>query len=153
VGIPTSRGPDTPEGLESWLSIRILRILRILTELPHSTELELRKLHRTQIDSSRASAFELLQGLPTRWEVLRPSEPHLPLYSTKIEFGRPLGGGGLNLTFFTLSAGGSTMVFIGVKRCSGQRLGMGGPLVRSAEHATWPGGKFPPCTAFGHWIP
>jgi hypothetical protein len=90
VGIPTSRDPDTPEGLESWLSVRILRIL---TELPHSTELELRKLHRTQIDFSRASALELLRGLLTRWEVLRPSEPHLSLYSTKIEFGRPLGGG------------------------------------------------------------
>jgi hypothetical protein len=42
MGIPISRDPDTPEGLESWLSIRIHRIS---VELPHSTGLELRKLH------------------------------------------------------------------------------------------------------------
>jgi hypothetical protein len=38
VGIPTSRDPNTPEGLESQLSVRIRRIL---VDLPHSTELEL----------------------------------------------------------------------------------------------------------------
>jgi hypothetical protein len=38
----------------------------------------------------------------------------------KIEFGNPLGGGGLNLSFFTLSVGGSTVVFIGgVRQCFG----------------------------------
>jgi hypothetical protein len=53
---------------------------------------------------------------------------------------KPLGG--LNLTFFTLFAGGSTMVFIGgVRRCSGQRFGAWGPLVRLAIHATWPSGQ------------
>jgi hypothetical protein len=57
VGIPTSRDPDTPEGLESRLSIKICRIP---TELPHSTELELRKLRRTRMDSGRDSALELL---------------------------------------------------------------------------------------------
>jgi hypothetical protein len=41
MGIPTSQNPDIPEGLESRLSVRIHRIL---TELPHSTELELEKL-------------------------------------------------------------------------------------------------------------
>jgi hypothetical protein len=41
MGILTSRNPDTPEGLESRLSIRIHRIL---TELLHSIELELGKL-------------------------------------------------------------------------------------------------------------
>jgi hypothetical protein len=41
VGIPTSWDPDTPEGLESQLSIRICRIL---AELLHSTELKLGKL-------------------------------------------------------------------------------------------------------------
>jgi hypothetical protein len=44
MGIPTSRDPDTPEGLESWLSVEIHRIP---AELLHSTELELRKLCRT----------------------------------------------------------------------------------------------------------
>jgi hypothetical protein len=56
------------------------------------------------MDSSRASTLELLGGLPTSWEVLWPTEPRLSLYSSKIEFGSPLGGG-LNLTFFTLSIG------------------------------------------------
>jgi hypothetical protein len=41
VGILTSQNPDTPEGLESWFSIGIRRIL---AELPHLNELELRKL-------------------------------------------------------------------------------------------------------------
>jgi hypothetical protein len=80
VGILTSQNPDTLEGL------------RIPTELPHSTELELRKLRRTRMDFSRASALKLLRGLPTSQEVLRPSEPHLSLYSIKIEFGIPLEG-------------------------------------------------------------
>jgi hypothetical protein len=41
VGIPISQNPDTPEGLESRVSIGIHRILG---ELPHSTEPELGKL-------------------------------------------------------------------------------------------------------------
>jgi hypothetical protein len=41
VGILTSRDPDTPEALKSWLSVGIHRIL---IELPHSTKLELRKI-------------------------------------------------------------------------------------------------------------
>jgi hypothetical protein len=57
MGIPTSRDLDTPEGLESWLYVRIHRIL---AELPHSTELELEKLHRIRMDSGRASTLELL---------------------------------------------------------------------------------------------
>jgi hypothetical protein len=57
MGIPTSQNPRTPEGLESQISVKIHRIL---AELPHLTELELRKLCRTQTDSGRASALELL---------------------------------------------------------------------------------------------
>jgi hypothetical protein len=56
MGILTSQNPDTPEGLESGLSVEIRRIP---AKLPHSTELELRKLHRTRTDSARASALEL----------------------------------------------------------------------------------------------
>jgi hypothetical protein len=48
---------------------------------------------------------------------------------------------GLNLTLFTLSAEGSTTVFVGVRWCYGRRLGAWGPLVWSAIHATWPGGQ------------
>jgi hypothetical protein len=57
MGIPISGDPNTPEGLESRLSARIHRIL---VELPHSMELELRKFHRIQMDFDRASALELL---------------------------------------------------------------------------------------------
>jgi hypothetical protein len=76
VGIPTSQDPDTLEVLESWLFVGIHRIP---AELPHLTKLELRKLCRTRMDSDRASMLELLQGLPTSWEVLRPSDPRLSL--------------------------------------------------------------------------
>jgi hypothetical protein len=38
MGIPTSRNPDTPEGLESRLSVGIIRIP---VDLSHSTEPEL----------------------------------------------------------------------------------------------------------------
>jgi hypothetical protein len=69
MGTLTCWDPDTLEGLESRLSVRIHRIL---TELPHLTELKLRKLHRIRMDSSRTSALELLQGLPTSREVLPP---------------------------------------------------------------------------------
>jgi hypothetical protein len=44
MGIPTGRNPDTPEGLENQLSVRIHRILIVLL---HSTEPELGKLHQT----------------------------------------------------------------------------------------------------------
>jgi hypothetical protein len=84
VGIPTSRSLDTPNGLESQLSARIHRIP---AELPHSTELEFGSLHQTRMDSSRAFALELLQGLPTSQEVLLPSEPRLSLYSTRMKLG------------------------------------------------------------------
>jgi hypothetical protein len=90
VGIPTSWNLDTPEGLESRLSIRIHRIP---TELPHSTELELGKLRRTRTDFGRASTLKLLRGPLTRQKVLQPSEPHLSLslYSTKNELGSTIG--------------------------------------------------------------
>jgi hypothetical protein len=84
VGLRTSQNPDTPEGLESWLSVGIRRIP---AKLPHSTELEHGKLDRTQTDSSRASILELLGGLPTSWEVLHPTEPRLSLYSTRMNLG------------------------------------------------------------------
>jgi hypothetical protein len=84
TGIPTSRNPDTPEGLESRLSVRIQRTP---TELPHLTELEPRNLRRTLMDSNRASVLELLRGLPTSREVLRPLEPHISLYSTRMNLG------------------------------------------------------------------
>jgi hypothetical protein len=44
VGLLTSQNPDTLEGLESQLSVRICRIP---VELLHSTKLELGKLYRT----------------------------------------------------------------------------------------------------------
>jgi hypothetical protein len=83
-GYPDNRNPDTPEGLESRLSIGIHRIP---VELSHSIELELKKLHRTVMDSDRASTLELLRGLLTSREVLWSSEPHLSLYSTRMNLG------------------------------------------------------------------
>jgi hypothetical protein len=88
VHIPTSWDPDTPKGLKSWLFVRTHRIP---AELLHSTELELRKLRQIQMGSNRASALELLQGLPISQEVLQPSEPRLSLYSTKNELGSTIG--------------------------------------------------------------
>jgi hypothetical protein len=41
TGIPSSQNSDTPEGLESWLSIKIHRIP---TKLLHLIELELPRL-------------------------------------------------------------------------------------------------------------
>jgi hypothetical protein len=45
------------------------------------------------MDSGGAFALELLGGLPTSQEVLRPLEPHLSLslYSTKNELGSTIG--------------------------------------------------------------
>jgi hypothetical protein len=57
MGIPTSWNPDTPEGLEGRLSVEICRIL---AELPHSTEPELKKFHLTGTYYGRASALKLL---------------------------------------------------------------------------------------------
>jgi hypothetical protein len=76
AGIPTSQNPDTLEGLENRLSVGIHRIP---IELPHSTKPELRKLRQTRTDSDRASTLELLWGLPTSWEALRPSGSRLSL--------------------------------------------------------------------------
>jgi hypothetical protein len=77
MGIPTSQDPDTQEGLESRLSVGIRIIVAVL---PHSIEPELRKLCRTRMNSGRASMLELLRGLLTSQEVLRPSKPHLSLH-------------------------------------------------------------------------
>jgi hypothetical protein len=91
------------------------------------------------MDSSRASKLELLWGLPTSREVLQPSKPRLSLLY-KNELGSTIGG--LNLNLFILSTRGSTGVFLeGLRWSSSQRLGMWGPLVRQASHATWLDGQ------------
>jgi hypothetical protein len=92
MGIPTSRDLDTLEGLESRLFVGIHRIP---AELPHLTELELRKLRRTRMDFDRASVLELLRGLPTSREVLRPSDPRLSLSTLqRLNLEAPWGGMG-----------------------------------------------------------
>jgi hypothetical protein len=136
AGILTSQNPSTTEGLECRLSVRIHGFL---PELPHSTEQEPGILHRPEQipvelpcssyskDSrqvGKSSGPQNLTSLSTlqewTWEHCR----------------------GLNLTLFTLSTGGSTMVFIGgVRQCCGWRMGMWGPLVRPAGHASWLGGQ------------
>jgi hypothetical protein len=103
------------------------------------TELELKKLYRTWEDSDRASALELLWGLPISLEVFQSSEPRLSLLYKEWTWKHYRK---LNLTFFTLSAERSRRVFIGgLSRCLGQNWGSGGPLVRPAIHLTWPGGQ------------
>jgi hypothetical protein len=57
MGIPTSKNLDTLEGLKNQF---LIGIHRILAKVPHSTGSELRKLHRFQMDSGRASVLELL---------------------------------------------------------------------------------------------
>jgi hypothetical protein len=57
VGILTSQNPDTLEGLENRLSVGIHIIS---AELSHSTEPQLGKLHRTQMDFGRAFMPKLL---------------------------------------------------------------------------------------------
>jgi hypothetical protein len=57
MGILTNQDPDTPEGLESQLSVEMHRIL---VKLTHLTEQDLEKLCRTQMEFGRASALELL---------------------------------------------------------------------------------------------
>jgi hypothetical protein len=139
ASLPTSRNPDTQEGLESQLSIGIHRIP---TKLLHSIELELGKLCQTRMDSCRAFTLELLQGLLTSWEVLRPSEPRLSLSLSTLHEWTGEHSRGLNITLFTTSTRGSTWLFIGgLKQCSGWGLDTWGPLVRSAGHATWSGGQ------------
>jgi hypothetical protein len=114
VGILTSQYLDTPEGLEWRVSVGIHRIT---AELPHSTKLELKKHHRSQMDSDRASMLELLREIPTSRKVLQPSAPLSLLYKEWTwEHYRKL-----NLTFFALSSRGSTGVFIGgVRRSFGR---------------------------------
>jgi hypothetical protein len=146
TGIPTSQNPDTPEGLESRLYIKIHRIL---AELSNLIELELGKLCRSQMDSGRASTLELLQGLPTSREVFRPSEPRLSLSLSTLQEWTWEHYRGLNLTFFTPSIGRSRRVFIrGLSRCLGRSLGSRGPLVRTTGHLTWLGGQVLWRTAF-----
>jgi hypothetical protein len=87
MGILTRWNPDIPEGRENRLSIKIHRIL---AQLLHSTEPELGKLHWARMDFDRASTLKLLRGLSTSEKVLRPSEPHLSLYSTRINLGNVL---------------------------------------------------------------
>jgi hypothetical protein len=60
MGFSTSRDPDTPEGLESWLSVKIHKIL---AELLHSTELEPKKIRRILINTIlKAKLIE--RGIP-----------------------------------------------------------------------------------------
>jgi hypothetical protein len=54
---PDKQGLQYTRGTLSQFSIGIHRIP---VELPHSTDLELRKLRRTRTDSDRASSLELL---------------------------------------------------------------------------------------------
>jgi hypothetical protein len=88
------------------------------------------------MDFVRAFALELLGGLPKSQEVLRPSEPHLSLYSTRTKLGSTLEAK------LTLSTRRNRRVFIGgVKSVLWANVGLRGPLVRTADHLGWLGGQ------------
>jgi hypothetical protein len=84
MGILTSHNPDTPEGLESWLSVGIRRIP---PELPHSTELEPKS-------PSNPNGFR--QSFHAQATLRAPDKPGSPpalktsllsLYSTRMNLG------------------------------------------------------------------
>jgi hypothetical protein len=89
MGIPTSQNPDTPEGPESRLSVRICKIS---AELLHSTESELENLRWTWMDSGRASVLKLLLGLREAKKSSGPQNP--PSLSTlqRLNLEAPWGG-------------------------------------------------------------
>jgi hypothetical protein len=137
MGILTSQNPDTPKGLESQPSVRICKIP---TEHPHQIEQELKNFVEPEwipAELPRSSYSE------DSWQAGKSYGPHyLAPLSTLQRLNLKAPWGELNLTFFTLSIGGGTVVFIGgVRGCSGWRLGAWGPLVRPASYATWPGGQ------------
>jgi hypothetical protein len=121
---PTRWDSNRPEGLESRFSVKICRIL---VELPHLTELELKKLHRTQMDFDKAFVLELLRGLPTSREVLRPSKPRLSLYSTRTKLGSTLEAK------LTLSTGRSRGVYRRVKSVLWAEVGLWGPTCQVGQ--------------------
>jgi hypothetical protein len=144
AGILTSWNPDTPEGLESRLFVRIHRIL---VELPHSTELELEKLRQTRADFGRASTARATPRTPNKLgspPTLRIS--HLSLLYKEWTWEHYTK---LNLTFFTpfarRSKGG---IYRGLSQCFGQKWDLGGPLLRSADQLGWPGGQ----VSWPHWL-
>jgi hypothetical protein len=100
--------------------------------LPHSTKLELRKIHQTRMDSGRAFTLELPGGLPTSREVLQPSEPHLSLYSTKNELGSTIGSS-TSLSSHLLP-GGMWGYLWEVRRISTASLRCFGALGQPADH-------------------
>jgi hypothetical protein len=115
-------------GLESRSSVGIYRIL---AELPHSTKLELGKLYRAREDSGRASVLELLWELLTSREVLRPSKPHLSLYSTRTKLGSTLEDKlTLSSRFLPRELGG---IYRGVKSVLWAKVGLGGPTCQVGQ--------------------
>jgi hypothetical protein len=69
AGIPTSRNPNTPEGLNSWLSIDIHRIS---VKVPQSTEVEL----KNSVESERIPV-ELPRSIYSEdsWQTGKSSSP------------------------------------------------------------------------------
>jgi hypothetical protein len=105
------------------------------------TELELGKLRQTQTDSGRASMLELLRGLSTSGEVLRPSELRLSLYTTRTKLGSTLEAK-LTLSSHFLS-GGVGGIYRGgrVKSVLWAKVALGAPDVRPTDYLGWSGGQ------------
>jgi hypothetical protein len=145
-----SRDPDTPDWLESWLSVWIHRIP---VELLHLTDLELKRLSNPNRfrQSFRARAIPRTpdkQGSPP---ALRTFPLSLLYKEWTWEHYRKL-----NLTFSTLSTERSMGVFIrGLSLCFGWKWGSGGgggtfPTSRPARMARQPSFMTAPTLGIGY---
>jgi hypothetical protein len=137
-------------GLKSW---HFVGICRISAELPHSTELVLRKPPSNPNgfrQSFRARATLRTPDKPGSPPVLRTSSLSLLYKERTWEHYRKL-----NLTFFTPSAGRSRRVFIGgVKSVPWPKLGIGRPTCQVGRPHNLAGQpSFVAALPFPHWIP
>jgi hypothetical protein len=87
MGILTSQDPDTPEGLKSWLSVRIHRIP---AKLPHSTELELRNSIKPKRILAELPCSSYSEDSRQAGKSSGPQN-HASLCSTKNELGSTIG--------------------------------------------------------------
>jgi hypothetical protein len=102
------------------------------------------------MNSSRASVLELLRGLLTSWEVLRPSERRLSLYSRRMNLGALLGAKPHSLhTFYR----GEHRGIYRSKAVLWPKVGRMGPTWqagRPCNFSRWP--RSLPAPPFPHWI-
>jgi hypothetical protein len=81
--------------------------------------------------------LELVRGLLISREVLRPSEPHLSLYSTRTKLGSNFGAK-LTLSSHLLSVGVGG-IYMGVKSACWAKVELRGPTCQAGWHRLGPG--------------